>query len=343
MESRTIFVPRDLTLENVIELGRTLEKIDEADEFTVDFQNPGYVTPFGMVFTSQLIKSFINRNSRAIISAINTTNGYAWHMGYFKACGFDIGRVEGKTRGNDKYLPITTILVNEMKEEAKTNFLEIGDVVEKRSKSLAQILTQQETGVLVDMFTYTIREMIRNVVEHSQSDYVTLCGQYMPSKQRAEIAILDSGIGIRASLSSNPHLVINNDHDALILALTPGISGKMYKGKPRDPYDVWQNSGFGLYAVSRLCGFGGKFFICSGNSGLALTPQGKKSYEVNYAGTALRLNLCSKDIKHLQTVLKDIMKEGDVIAKTITGDDQIQASVASRMLAEEMSKLSLLK
>ena len=180
--------------------------------------------------------------------------------------------------------------------------------------------------------------MIRNVIEHSQSDFVAFCAQYMPSKHQAEIAILDTGIGIRSSLINNPHLVINDDHDALNLALMPGISGKMFKGKKRNPYDAWQNSGYGLYAVSRLCGFGGKFLICSGDTALSLKPTGKEYHPLAFPGTALRMNLSSKDIKHLQAVLAKIMKDGDAIAKEILGDENIQASAASRMLSREFEK-----
>ncbi|MFH1905955.1 MAG: hypothetical protein ABIL11_01005 [Chloroflexota bacterium] len=339
MKSQTILVPRDQTLEKIIEFVNILSSTPQAEKYVFDFQNPGWVTPFGMLFIGCMINSFIETHPGVEIEAKNHENGYAWHMGFFKACGFDIGRTQ-EAVGNLQYLPITILPVSELHREAKEEVLEIGQVVEKRSKKLAQVLTQQEYGDLVDMFTYTMREMIRNVIEHSQSDTVAFCAQYMPSTKRPEIAILDTGIGIRASLSNNPHLKLKDDHDALNLALMPGISGKMYKGKKRDPYDPWQNSGYGLYAVSRLCGFGGKFLICSGDTGLSLKPEGKEYHLLKFQGTALRLNLCSKDIKHLQTVLSKIMKDGDLMAKKFQGDENIQASSASRMLSGEFENQS---
>ncbi len=101
---------------------------------------------------------------------------------------------------------------------------------------------------------------------------------HQPHKKQAEIGILDVGVGIRNSLSKNPHLTLESDRDALNLALMPGISGKMFKGVVRNAYDYdpWQNSGYGLYAVSRLCGLGGKFLIGSGDAALSLKPEEKK-------------------------------------------------------------------
>jgi hypothetical protein len=122
------------------------------------------------------------------------------------------------------------------------------------------------------------------------------------------------------------------------MALLPSISSKMFKGVRRDPYDEWQNSGYGLFGVSRLCGLGGKFFICSGKTGLTLKPNERKYHATDFKGTALRLNLCSKDIKQLNTILARIKKEGDKIAKMINKEAHTPASVASRMLVSDFEE-----
>ena len=68
-----------------------------------------------------------------------------------------------------------------------------------------------------------------------------------------EIAIIDRGVGLRPTLSRNPHLTIASDHDAIMYALSPGISGKFYEGVRIDRNNPYQNSGFGLYMNCRLC------------------------------------------------------------------------------------------
>lgn len=336
MSAITIPVPRDYTLQNSLDFQQSLMNYPESDEYIFDFQEPGWMSPFGMLFVASAIQNFRNAHPAAKFTPINYNKPYAWHMGFFQACGFEIGKAPGEAEGSERYVPITILQVSELIDQARQEMIEIGDVIEKRSKELALVLTQQDEGSIEEMMSYTLREMIRNVIEHSQSEAVAYCAQYMPSRKSAEIAIFDTGIGIRQSLSNNPYLKLENDRQALNCALMPGISGKMFKGVKRDAYNVWQNSGYGLYAVSRLCGFGGKFLICSGDTGLSLKPKAKETHSCNYQGTALRLNLCSRDVKQLQTVLSRIMKEGDEIAKQIDMDSP-SPSAASRILSDEFN------
>jgi len=340
MPAETILVPQDYTLEPVLAFAAAIHQTPPADEYIVDFQTPRYLTPFGMLYASHAIHSFIDAHPTAKFTPINYENHYAGHMGFFQACGFDVGKAPGEAAGSDRYLPITILPVAELQAEARSQMIGEGKVIEARSQELAKVLTHQSTGALVDMLTYSLREMIRNVVEHSQSPFVAYCAQYQPHKKQAEIGILDVGVGIRSSLSKNPHLTLESDRDALNLALMPGISGKMFKGVVRNAYDYdpWQNSGYGLYAVSRLCGLGGKFLIGSGDSALSLKPEEKKYHPIQHQGVLLRLNLCSKDIKTLNTVLAQIMREGDARAKELTGLDHIEASTASRMLSSKFMR-----
>lgn len=117
----------------------------------------------------------------------------------------------------------------------------------------------------------------------------------------------------------------------------PGISGKMFKGIKRDPYDDWQNSGYGLFAVSRLCGHGGKFTICSGDTALALKPEDKSYHQTAFHGTALRIILSAAEIKNAKSALAKIMQEGAKQAKEM-GVEGAKASTASKMLSSEFNK-----
>jgi hypothetical protein len=127
-----------------------------------------------------------------------------------------------------------------------------------------------------------------SAVEHSESAEFEYCGQYWPTQERVEVAILDCGIGVHKSLSANPNLKILSDDHALRLALLPGISGKTSAGNKIQEYDHWANSGYGLYLTSRLCAVGGSFFICSDKRGLLRKGDGQdKYYDCSFQGTAL--------------------------------------------------------
>lgn len=341
MSAQTFLVPKDHVLEKTLEFGNQLASYcGEPNEFIFDFQGKGLDTPFGMLYLAFAIKKFLLRHPNAGISPINYDERlYASHMGYFQACGFEIGNLPGQAHGSDTYLPITMMSVSELREQAKNEIKEVGDVIEEYSKKLSCILLQQDNDPLVETLTYTFRELIRNIVEHSKSETLGFCAQFRKKAKQAEIAILDTGIGIRSALSNNPYLKISEDREALNLALMPGVSGKIFKGVKKNPYDFWQNSGYGLFAVSRLCGHGGKFTICSGDTALALKPDKKEYHPTSFQGTALRIILSTTEIKNTQSTLAKIMKEGAKQAKEL-GMEGTQASTASKMLSSEFNKIN---
>ncbi len=339
MPAKTFLVPKDHVLEEILKFGVELNSYSgNAKEFKFNFQGKGLDTPFGMLYIAFAIRSFRKRFPDAICTPVNfAERWYASHMGYFQACGFEIGKLPGEAQGSDTYLPITIIPITKFQDQARKEFKEIGDVIEERSKQLSVVLAQQASGPLVEMLTYTFREMLRNVAEHSTSDTLAYCAQYRTKAKQAEIAILDTGIGIRAALSSNPFLEIKDDRDALNLALMPGISGKLYKGIKKDPYNVWQNSGYGLFAVSRLCGHGGKFTLCSGDIALTLKPDKKEYQPAAFQGTALRIILSAAEVKNAKAALSAIMKEGDKQAQELSHIGT-HAATASKMLSSEFRK-----
>lgn len=334
-------VPKEHTLEEILQFGSELAAhTSDSQEYIFDFQTgSGYTTPFGMLYLGFAIRQFAATRSGAKVTARNVDKtNYAAHMGFYQCCGFEVGNPPGKAKGSNTYLPVTILKVEELREQARRDAREVGDVIEERSQQLARILTHEEQGPVIDVIAYSLREMIRNVVEHSQSDEVAYCAQYHPLKKQAELAILDMGVGVHATLKQNPHLTIRDDRDALNLAVMPGISSKMYKGIKKREYDVWQNSGYGLFAVSRLCGHEGKFLIVSGDKALSLKPDTREYHEANFPGTAIRLNLSSRNINSLPKTMKIIMQEGDEIARSLKAVENDHAPVASRMLASEFSK-----
>ena len=256
-------------------------------------------------------------------------------MGFFKAFGLDFGNSPGEAAGSSTYIPLTIIEVDDLQDEAARTFSHVGDIIENKTSGIAKILTRQEEGDLVDTLTFSIREIMRNVVEHSQSDIIEYCAQYWPSKHLVEVAILDIGRGIKGGLSKNPFLVINSERDALHLALLPGVSGKMYKGVKKRENDHWQNSGFGLYMTSRICRNGGSFFIASNDKSLLLTSEQKSDKECNYHGTALRLRIDTRSITNYKEMLDTYRNEGYESAKRFSKNNAIEPSVASTMLARD--------
>ena len=209
--------------------------------------------------------------------------------------------------------------------------------VEERSQELAAVLTRGDRGELHSTLSYSLREIMRNVVEHSRSDTLWYAAQYWPGKEHVELTVLDEGVGIQASLRRNPHLRIGNDLDALRFALLPGISGVAYKGGPRLRKDEWANSGYGLFMTSQLCAAGGSFLICSGETGLLLNGSSEIVLDIYCPGTVLRLDIYAPDVRDLSGRLEELRQRGGRIAGELRQAANLTASMSSRMLSKDFS------
>lgn len=328
-------------LSEILSFSVILNDLPRYEEYTFDFTRMGFICPFGLLYTSNAIRRLIKGKKKRQIKNLFAGGDidaqeycrFANHMGFFRSSGFTFGKSPGTARGNNNYQPIRQLETDYFWKQAYSNFVKPGDIVEEHALKIAKVLLHKNDGDLLAMITWSIREIMRNVVEHSGSKYLEYAAQYWPQKHQAEIAILDNGIGIKESISNNPFLEIESDRDAIQAALLPAVSGKMYKGVKKRPHDNWQNSGYGLYNTSRLCRNGnGSFFISSGETGFCLVGENRTEYKTTFPGTAVRMVLDTSKPVNLEYQLKKYIEEGDEIANTLRGTARIKASTASRMV-----------
>jgi len=333
MDKHIIELPKHLDITESIEFISNLYSLPLSDEYLFDFHNIGFISPFSFLYLSLEIKRFRNLHPQCEFKCKGfESKTYAQHMGFFEAFGAHIGKLPGEAKGSSAYSPIKIFNTQYFLDIAKSNLEHVGYAIERESQNLAEILTRSNEGVIFDALSYSIREIIRNVIEHSQASQFGYCAQYWQSKNLVEVAILDTGIGISQSLRNNPKLKFSEDSEALSLSLIPGISRVIVNKSKVDNYDEWVNSGFGLYMTSRLCSNGGKFFICSGKSGLKLNEQGKNYLNTNFKGTAISMCLNTKKLYSLNEMLSLYLREGNKIGNVTT------ASMASKMLSKDFKK-----
>jgi hypothetical protein len=332
-----LVAPSQLDLPSALAFASEIAGLPDSPEYEINFSRVGLVEPFPMLLIASQLRKLNQRQPEPEISCSGHEHmTYAAHMGFFQSFGLDHGNAPGQARGSANYLPITVFETEDVEREAATKGIEVGNQIEATSQRLSAILCGDDDGPLFDTLTYSIREIIRNAVEHSRSERFGICAQHWPSRKRVEVAILDRGIGLRSTLARNPHIDVSDDKKALNFALMPAISGKAFKGSKLQRTGNWTNSGFGLYMTNRICRNGGTFFIASGTAGMLLTrTAGKRYFECSMDGTAVRMVINTSALPKLRDSLLRYKEEGHEFQRKYREIVDIDPSSASLMLSED--------
>lgn len=336
----TIDISGWFDLPGVISFVKTLYTLPGSHEYLLDFKNTKFMTPFGMLYLASHFRH-ISKSSTAKFFVTNHENhGYLSHMGFFQSFGLDHGNKPGQARGSDTYVPVTTTNLAAFKQGYLGN--QIGQHCEDVGQKLAAVLLKENKSLTYTLLSYTIREMLRNVLEHSDAFEMSYCAQFWQKSGRAEIAVLDDGKGIWNGLATNPYLKIKSNNEALNLSLLPGISGKTFKGVKNQPGNEWQNSGLGLYVTSRLCSDYGAFFIASGDAGVHIAQGNKKQFQPDLKGTVVMLAIDTRKITNSsRDIIQKIVKEGKEREVYLKNCGDIEGDKASMMVSEDMKKTLL--
>ncbi len=333
-----ITLPKNLDLTSSIHFTNQLFSIEKDEYYIFDFRQVSHVEPFGLLIVSDSIDRFRIEHASALFTAEHFEHlTYAGHMGFFKAFGLQFGKMPGEASGSSSYLPITIVSSDTIRRLAANKYKEIGDVVDEHAARLASMLLQERGGVLFDTVQFCLREVSRNIVEHSESDRFSYCAQYWNKNKTVQIAIVDRGIGLSASLRQNQKLPISSDKDAVQLALMPGVSRVGILPQSKADHDPWANSGFGLYMTSRICREGGRFTALSGTAAIELSRELKTVHIGKYAGTALALEINMEAAQGLSERLATFRDEGIKAARTYFHSEQLTASTASTMLSRNFN------
>ena len=337
---KKVTAPNSLTLIEAISFCSQISSLEAEDEYSFDFsKTTGLIEPFGMLLVSSEIGRLTSKHPVSKVGCVGFSHmSYAGHMGFFQAFGLDFGKKPGEASGSKSYIPLTIMRTNEIVDAAAINGREVGEEVDDQCARLCETLCATGEGAVFDTLRYSMRELIRNVIEHSGATQFGFCSQYWPSKGRAEVAILDRGIGLKESLSHNPHIDASSDKRAINYAMMPAVSGKAFKGARRPKRNSpWNNSGFGLYMTSRICRNGGNFFLGSGDAGMLLTSgkDAKRYFDMNHQGTVIRLRIDTNQVNDLRESLARYRSEGDEIQNKYAEIVNIDPSSASLMLSED--------
>ncbi|MFZ1664270.1 MAG: hypothetical protein WAU08_02555 [Flavobacteriales bacterium] len=144
---------------------------------------------------------------------------------------------------------------------------------EQLIQSLEDLLDKQchLTGARLTALRYLVSELTGNIGYHGVCGSGFVIAQYRPSLHCIDMAIADTGVGLRQGYLNNG-FVAETDAQALTKALE-GVSTKKNQQVSR---------GFGLHTSRNMLvkGMKGDFFLWSGNACLFNTPRRENLFEI---------------------------------------------------------------
>ena len=296
----------------------------------------GVVEPFGMLLMVGKLRELKRNNPHMKLKYRKFSEGefpasYPSNMGFYQSIGMRYGKAPGESPGGNTYVPITRIKVEKIIEQARAEKKHIGDIVTEQARQMAKILYTGD-NTCIDHMTFAIREILRNVIEHSKSPTIWYAGQAWPTKDLVEIAILDEGVGVQKTINSNLYYkkIAHNNINSLRFSLEPGIT-HTFSPKRVDIGDDWVNTGFGLYMTSNICSSVGDFIICSGTDAIMRSGGTELKFSTSIQGTAIRLRFRLSELCHVTQLRKKLIREGEIAAKKNNRYAIKQASTASKL------------
>ena len=336
IRSIRINFPKNLTTTSALKFGEDLRSLPLVEHYELDFTESNWIEPFSALIASSEITRFKYRVNTPIKVLNHQHMSYAAHIGFFQSFGLVFGNSPGGVAGSMAYHPIQILTSESIQSEANSLDLPVGEIMERHADRLAKVLCQADSGNVHDTLQYSMREIMRNVVEHSGADRIAFCAQYWPTKERVEVGVMDWGVGIKRGLQQNPKLKPESDGDAIKLALMPGISGKAGSANQRLTDSRWRNSGYGLYMTSRLCRSGGTFLLASGNSGVMLSGQDMAPMNWGLEGTSIRMQMNVSNLPKLKGELDRFSAEAHNFRQKSRGVEYLDPSAVSKALLKDL-------
>lgn len=232
---------------------------------------------------------------------------YLAHVGFFQWLGISVGKVPGSLTGGATWLPVTTLARAELDQRITETGKPLGSVIQQECERLARLVTQSNQFKVTAPLAYCLREVIRNVFEHAETDRCVFCAQKCFDGS-IELAVIDQGRGIRRSLEER--LQFASDEEALRVALRPGVS----RNPSKDTENPWGNSGFGLFVLSEIGRELGTFRVVSGQAGLHLSGNETCAETAAFGGTAIQLRFLRPKGANLANYIESIIARGEGVS-----------------------------
>ena len=224
-----------------------VNSIDLADSSNLDITvHNKWITvhPANLVIVAALAKIAGKKNSK-IIGNIPDTGLYLDQMGLFNFIATESPFKYKRKESSGRFIPLTVIKTQDDQSKFVTDMVPLLHLSEESA----------------NIINYVISELVRNVLEHSNSSVgAIVAAQYYKKTNRISIAICDTGMGVWKSMNESWHP--KTDLDAILLGLAPGITGTT-----RREGGSSENAGAGLFFIKSIASITRNYFaIYSGKA-----------------------------------------------------------------------------
>lgn len=318
-----LYIPVNITYETVIQFSRQLKNINlneyNGNEIILNIRNMmkvnGRIEPFAALLLRNSLftfKKLANQNGITIniayLSENRIKNNYAKNLRFYSSLGLPFGErptEDYNGSAQSTFIPIIKLDASEV-FKSTDEYNEIKGI----AKKIATVASRGNEE-LFNCIAFCVTEIIRNVLEHSNSSFLWYSAQCWSSSyggELVEIAIMDEGIGIQNSLQKE----LGDEEDILKFSLIPGCSSK-----PTTHYigDNADNSGVGLFMISEIGKKNGDFIINSNNESFLLADDYEEYKQCLTAGTMLRLRLRIDSIDSFETQKEELIQAGEELTK----------------------------
>jgi|SRR5699024_648035 len=310
---------RNMKYDNMIKMNNTVHQLIQNDQelssFTFTFDNLKWIDPSGAVILMETITNLKKHNILIEFEPLDTSSSaisYGLNMGIFQELG--LSEYTSKEEGNTYLAPkkVTRDEVSDFLSAVNENieyyFECISDKISKKVLRYNELLYDKR---LSKLFTYVIRELIRNIFDHSEADYYYYGSQFIPSTSEVELVIADSGVGLKNTIPFNDEekwFDKDTAENAIEKAFIPGITAESNHGYASANY---LNSGFGLAMVKQLVlSAKGTLSLATSDKTITFFNNSKRSDNCNIQGTIIRIRV---DLEKLAVV--DFEKQLDLVYK----------------------------
>lgn len=304
-------ISKFLNLKDLNKFMKELANNKNEDNLILDVSGISFCDPKSILSLAVLLRKFQSDRkhlkTNVIFEGASNVGGYLEHIGFFDFIGINRGKKMGQALGGKTYIPIRKLLKRDLLSLEFETGESMQDLIEFESASLARVLVGEGRNKQDYLaIAFSIREAIRNALEHSQEDVCYVCAQRY-STGRAQIAVIDEGIGIYQSLiNANIDITYNN---FLKEALKPGLTRVMQLS---DSENIHGNSGFGLYILYYLAKNYGNFILSSSGKTIEITKGSLMAEEsiTNLNGTLISIEFLGYP-HNMHDMLKMISDAGE--------------------------------